>query len=131
MVYKSGNILAIDQGTTNTKVLLVDPGGSVIARASRPLKLSFPQPAWVEQDATEIWQSVREAIDECLAAIDAPHPAAIALTNQRESVVMWERHSGRPLSPIVGWQCRRTVGFCSHLRARGIESFWRRTPGWG
>ena len=58
MASKRGNILVIDQGTTNTKVLLVNPDGSVIARATRPLKLSFPQPTWVEQDATEIWQSV-------------------------------------------------------------------------
>ena len=63
MPSKIGNILAIDQGTTNTKVLLVNPSGNVIARAARPLRQSFPQPAWVEQDATAIWQSVREAID--------------------------------------------------------------------
>ena len=131
MVRKNGNILAIDQGTTNTKVLLVDPGGNVIARASRPLKLSFPHPTWVEQDATEIWQSVREAIDECLAATDAQHLAAIALTNQRESVVMWERQGGRPLNPVIGWQCRRTAGFCSQLRARGMEPYLAAHTGLG
>ncbi len=89
MASKRGNILAIDQGTTNTKVLLVNPSGNVIARAARPLRQSFPQPAWFEQDATAIWQSVREAIDECLAAVAEPRPTAIALTNQRESVVLW------------------------------------------
>jgi glycerol kinase len=94
MASKRGNILAIDQGTTNTKVLLVDPDGSVMARATRPLKLRFPQPTWVEQDATAVWQSVREAIDECLTAVDDPRPAAIAVTNQREAVVLWERESG-------------------------------------
>jgi glycerol kinase len=131
MASKRGNILAIDQGTTNTKVLLVNPSGNVIARAARPLKLSFPQPAWVEQDATEIWQSVREAIDECLAVVDEPRPAAIALTNQRESVVLWERQSGRPLGPVIGWQCRRTADFCSQLRARGLESFLAKRTGLG
>ena len=89
MANTSGNILAIDQGTTNTKVLLVNPAGGVIARASRPVTLRFPHPAWVEQDATAIWQSVREAMEECLIAVDNPHPAAIALTNQREAVMMW------------------------------------------
>ena len=123
MASQMGNILVIDQGTTNTKVLLVNPGGSVIARAARPQRQSYPQPAWVEQDATAIWQSVREAIDECLAAVDDPRPAAIAITNQRESVVLWERQSGRPLSPVIVWQCRRTADFCSRLRARGLESF--------
>ncbi len=131
MASKRGNILAIDQGTTNTKVLLVNPSGNVIARAARPLKQSFPQPAWVEQDATEIWLSVREAIDECLAAVDEPRPAAIALTNQRESVVLWERQSGRPLGPVIGWQCRRTADFCSQLRARGLESFLAERTGLG
>src|SRR5258707_6716729 len=131
MASKRGKILAIDQGATNTKVLLVNPSGNVVARAARPLKLSFPQPTWVEQNATEIWQSVREAIGECLAAVDNPRPAAIALTNQRESVVLWERQSGRPLSPVIGWQCRRTADFCSQLRARGLEAFLSKRTGLG
>jgi len=131
MASKRGNILAIDQGTTNTKVLLVNPSGNVIARAARPLRQSFPQPTWVEQDAIEVWQSVREAMEECLAAVDDPRPAAIALTNQRESVVLWERQSGRPLSPVIGWQCRRTADFCSQLRARGLESFLAERTGLG
>ncbi len=131
MTSARGNFLAIDQGTTNTKVVLVDPDGNVMAWASRPLKLSFPRPTWVEQDATEIWQSVREVMDECLAAVDDPRPAALALTNQRESVMAWERKSGRPLGPVIGWQCRRTVDFCSHLRARGRESFLAERTGLG
>jgi glycerol kinase len=131
MASKSGTILAIDQGTTNTKVLLVNPDGNVIARATRPLKLSFPQPAWVEQNATEIWHSVREAIDECLASVDDARPAALALSNQRESVVGWERQSGRPIGPVIVWQCRRTADFCSQLRARGLESFLSERTGLG
>ena len=127
----AGNILAIDQGTTNTKVLLVNPAGAVIARASRPLKLSFPHPAWVEQDATVLWQSVREAMEECLTAVNDPHPVAIALTNQREAVMMWERQSGQPLSPVIGWQCRRTVDFCAQLRAQGVEPLLMERTGLG
>lgn len=113
-------ILAIDQGTTNTKVLLVDAQGAVIAQAARPLTQHYPHPAWVEQDAGAIWQSVREAIDECLAAVAEPQLAAIAITNQRESVAVWDRASGQPLGPVIVWQCRRTAGFCAELRARGL-----------
>src|SRR5581483_658719 len=118
-----GNILAIDQGTTNTKALLVNASGEVIARATRSVGQRYPQPAWVEQDAGAIWQSVREVIDECLIAVDGLQPKAIAITNQRESVVMWERHSGQPVGPVVVWQCRRTADFCAQLRARGLEQF--------
>src|ERR1044071_10306746 len=104
MANQSGNILAIDQGTTNTKVLLIDARGVAVAQAARPLTQRYPPPAWVEQDADAIWQSVREAIDECLRAIADPRLAAIAITNQRESVTVWERTSGRPLGPVVIWQ---------------------------
>jgi glycerol kinase len=116
----SGAILAIDQGTTNTKALLIDAQGRAIAQAARPLAQRYPRPAWVEQDADAIWQSVREAIDECLAAAPDARPAAIAISNQRESVTLWERDSGRPLGPVVVWQCRRTAAFCAELRARGL-----------
>ena len=116
-------ILAIDQGTTNTKVLLVDPHGTIIAQAARPLTQRYPQPAWVEQDADAIWRSVRDAIDACLAAAADPHLAAIAITNQRESVALWERESGRPVGPVIVWQCRRTADFCAGLRARGLAPF--------
>src|SRR5690242_13745685 len=102
---KRENILAIDEGTTNAKALLIDPQGEVIAEATRPLTQRYPQPAWVEQDADAIWQSVREAIDECLAAVADPQVVAIAITNQREAVTLWERHSGRPVGPVIGWQC--------------------------
>jgi glycerol kinase len=120
MANQRGIILAIDQGTTNTKVLLIDPQGQVIAQASRPLTQRYPHPAWVEQDADAIWQSVREAIDACLGQVAEPQLAAIAITNQRESVMLWERDSGRPLGPVIVWQCRRTADFCAELRARGL-----------
>lgn len=120
MTNQRGNILAIDQGTTNTKVLLVDAEGAVLAQAARPLTQTYPRPAWVEQDATAIWQSVREAIDDCLSGAADPSLAAIAITNQRESVMVWERASGRPLGPVVVWQCRRTTDFCAELRSRGL-----------
>jgi glycerol kinase len=123
MAENSGNILAIDQGTTNTKVLLVGRDGQIMARASRPLTQSYPHPAWVEQDAAAIWQSVREAIDECLGAVAEPRLTAIAITNQRESVVAWDRNTGQPAGPVIVWQCRRTTDFCAGLRERGMGQF--------
>ncbi len=117
---QSSHILAIDQGTTNTKILLIDAQGSVLGQASRPLAQRYPHPAWVEQDANAIWQSVREAIDECLAVAANPRIEAIAISNQRESVTVWERASGRPVGPVIVWQCRRTADFCAELRARGL-----------
>jgi glycerol kinase len=73
----------------------------------------------VEQDAAAIWESVREAIDDCLAGAGDLPLAAIALTNQRESALVWDRQSGEPLGPVIGWQCRRTADFCANLKAQG------------
>ena len=123
------HLLAIDQGTTNTKVLLVDGAGQIVARASRPLGQSYPHPAWVEQDPREIWRSVRAATDACLEQAGEPPLAGVAITNQRESVLLWERATGEPLGPCIGWQCRRTAPFCDGLRARGLEPLLRERTG--
>ncbi|MEZ4616677.1 MAG: FGGY family carbohydrate kinase [Caldilineaceae bacterium] len=112
-------ILAIDQGTTNTKAILIDESGQVVARAARPLAVSYPQPAWVEQDPRALWQSVVEAVGECLTG--QPTPAAIGVSNQRESVVLWERATGEPLGPVVVWQCQQGAALCRKLTAAGHE----------
>ncbi|MCB0085335.1 MAG: glycerol kinase, partial [Caldilineaceae bacterium] len=112
-------ILAIDQGTTNTKAILVDETGKVLARAARPLAVSYPQPAWVEQDPRALWQSVLDAVGECLAGQSTP--VAIGVSNQRESVVLWERATGEPLGPVVVWQCQRGAALCRALTAAGHE----------
>jgi len=122
-------ILAIDQGTTNTKVLLVDRAGAVRARASRPLSIAFPKPGWVEQDACALWTSVTEAVDDCMAQAGGAEIAAVGITNQRESVVVWDRLTGVPAGPCVVWQCRRTVPFCEELRRRGLERSIRERSG--
>ncbi len=122
-------ILAIDQGTTNTKALLVDAAGVVVSRATRPLRQTFPHPGWVEQDAAAIWQSVQEAMDECLQASGEYELATVAITNQRESVMLWDRQTGQPVGPVIIWQCRRTAPFCEELRARGLERMLRERTG--
>lgn len=124
-----GMILAIDQGTTNTKALLVDPDGRIVARASSPLSQRYPQPGWVEQDPVAIWDSVRQAVEGVLAQADDVAVDAVAVSNQRETVTAWERRSGQPLGPAIGWQCHRTADFCQGLRAEGLEPLLRRRTG--
>ena len=109
--------------------MLIDEEGAILARGSRSLAVTYPQPAWVEQDPLEIWQSVRDAVDECLAAAGGAALAAVAVTNQRESVMIWERKTGRPLGPVAVWQCRRGAPFCAELRDRGLEPWLRARTG--
>lgn len=122
-------ILAIDQGTTNTKAILVDPGGSIVGQAARPMAIEYPQPGWVQQDAEAIWTAVRDCIDEVLEAAGSPALAAIGISNQRESAVAWEAASGRPVGPAVTWQCRRSAGLCERLREAGHEAEVRTRSG--
>lgn len=120
-------ILAIDQGTTNTKALLVNTAGQVIARAAVPLPVTYPQPSWVEQDAEAIWQSVLQCIDTLLSSVQDT-PVALGISNQRESVVLWERATGKPLAPCVVWQCQRGTPLIEQLRQFGVaEEVHRRT----
>jgi glycerol kinase len=116
------HILAIDQGTTNTKVLLVDDTGRTTARVSRPVEISFPQPGWVEQDGLALWTTTVAAIDECLETAGSVDVAAVAVTNQRESVLAWSRSTGQPVGPCIVWQCRRTAEICATLRERGLQT---------
>lgn len=125
---KAQFILAIDQGTTNTKVLLIDRAGAIAARASRPLEIHFPQPAWVEQDARVLWRSVVDAARECLEKT-AGEVAGIGVSNQRESVIVWDRATGEPAGPCVVWQCRRTAQYCAELQRQGLGPLIERTTG--
>ena len=125
----SGNILAIDQGTTNTKALVIGPSGAILARGSQPTAISYPQPGWVEQDALEVWRCTRDAIAECLGALDKLDLAAVAVTNQRETALVWERETGQPVGPCVVWQCRRSAPFCNQLKTQGLEPLLRERTG--
>ncbi|MHA6574930.1 FGGY family carbohydrate kinase [Pseudomonas yamanorum] len=114
-------ILAIDEGTSNAKAVLVNERGQVIARGSRALSISHPQAGFSEQDPLQIWANTLAAIDECLAQVDRPI-TALAISNQRESVVAWDRHTGEPLSPCISWQCRRSTALCTQLHEQGHEA---------
>ncbi|ESQ78917.1 FGGY family carbohydrate kinase [Asticcacaulis sp. YBE204] len=112
-------ILAIDQGTTNSKAFLIDPQGGIVARASRPMTVTHPQPGWAELDPRGIWRTVRETIEEVSAGRDV---AAIAISNQRESILLWDAATGEPVGPCVIWQCRRSSDACALLREHGHEA---------
>jgi glycerol kinase len=114
------HLLAIDQGTTNTKALLVDEAGRIVARGAAPVEQRYPHPGWVEADPDALWQGVAVAVDRCLAAGEPGELAAVAITNQRESTLAWSRRTGRPLGPVVSWQCRRTTALCDEVRATGL-----------
>lgn len=108
-------ILGIDEGTTNAKAVCIDQCGQIIAKGSRPLNLSHPKPAWSEQDPWEIITAVNEAISEALQSIDVNDIQGLAISNQRESILIWDRETGSPLTPVVTWQCRRSEQFCAEL----------------
>jgi glycerol kinase len=122
-------ILAIDQGTSSTKCLVVDGGGVVVGRGQASVSIVTPQPGWVEQDAEEIWNSVRRAVETALDSAAARKVASIGLSTQRESCVIWDRRTGAPLSPVLSWQDQRTEPVCADLRRRGFGRAVRRRSG--
>lgn len=116
-------ILALDQGTTSSRSLIFDARGQVVAQAQREFRQYFPQPGWVEHDALEIWESQRATMIEALRAarLTPGDIAAVGISNQRETTVLWDRASGAPVAPAIVWQDRRTAGTCETLRAAGLE----------
>ena len=114
-------ILALDAGTTNVKAILVDREGDILARSSVPLGINFPQNGWVEQSAAEIWAAARRALEDCL--VNAGHHKAVGLgiSNQRETLVAWNRTTGEPVCPCIVWQCRRSSDICQALRRKGAD----------
>src|SRR5579859_8196534 len=119
------HVLAIDQGTTSTRAVVFDEAGKSLGSAARELKQFYPQHGWVEHDAEQIWQAVTLVVPEALqaAGVEAKQLAGIGLTNQRETVVLWERSSSRPLARALVWQDRRTSEFC---RQRKQDEDWIR-----
>src|SRR5262245_47806958 len=111
------HVVALDQGTTGTTVLVIDPDGAVRGRGYAELPQHFPRPGWVEHDPDEIWQSVREAAGEA-----GGEPDTVAITNQRETTILWERATGRAVAPAIVWQDRRTAGRSRELDPELIRS---------
>jgi glycerol kinase len=124
-------VLALDQGTTGSRAVVVDPEGAVRGSGYVELPQHYPKPGWVEHDAGEIWATTSKAIGLALEAgrITAAEIAAIGITNQRETAMLWERASGRPVHRAIVWQCRRTAPFCERLKSDGHEAEFRRKTG--
>ena len=128
---ESGYILALDQGTTGTTAMLIDETGAPLWTVSREIEQVYPRPGWVEHDPIELFESCLEATEELLEIAEA-HPraiVAIGITNQRETLVMWDRRTGQPVSNAIVWQCRRTAALCDDLRDRGMEAVIRQKTG--
>ena len=124
-------VLALDQGTTSSRALVFDHAGSVRAVAQQEFRQIFPQPGWVEHDAMEIWATQSGVAHEALAkaGIDAADLAAIGITNQRETTVLWDRATGRPVANAIVWQDRRTAPLCDALRAAGHAALFAAKTG--
>src|SRR4051812_35081478 len=112
-------LLAIDQGTTSTRAILFDQAGNIHHTARTALRQIYPRPGWVEHDPEEIWQAVVATCQEAIAAAGDRPIAAIGITNQRETAVLWEKNSGRPVHNAIVWQDRRTAALCASWRAAG------------
>ncbi len=124
-------ILALDQGTTSSRAILFDEQSQIVASAQREFEQIFPQAGWVEHDPNEIWSSqCQVAIEAVTAARLAPEDiAAIGISNQRETVILWNRRSGEPVANAVVWQDRRSAAICDELRARGLEPLFQEKTG--
>lgn len=122
-------LLSIDQGTTGTTVLLLDPAMNVHGRGYCEIPQSYPAPGWVEHDPEAIWSSVMEAFVQARCQVPKAPIAAVGITNQRETVVLWDRQTGQPVAPAIVWQDRRTAAHCEDLKRAGHESLVRRRTG--
>jgi len=124
-------ILALDQGTTSSRAIVFDHAGSIRSMAQKEFRQIFPRPGWVEHDANEIWSTQSGVMQEALsgAGIRASDIAAIGITNQRETTVVWDRKTGQPIHNAIVWQDRRTAGYCDELRASGKAEIFQRKTG--
>ena len=123
-------VIAVDQGTTSSHVALIDDQGTPIDSAAQPLQQHYPRPGWVEHDPVEIWRSVESLLGAMVErAGGADRIAAIGITNQRETTVLWDRVTGTPLHNAIVWQDRRTADLCRTLREEGLEDHVRSRTG--
>lgn len=124
-------IMAMDQGTTSSRAIIFDKAGAIISTAQKEFTQLFPQPGWVEHDPAEIWSSQIGVATEAMAKVglEGGNIAAIGITNQRETTLVWDRETGKPVYNAIVWQDRRTAGFCDELKAAGKETLVREKTG--
>lgn len=124
-------ILTLDEGTTSARAVLFDKGGNAVSAAQREFKQIYPQPGFVEHDPVEIFSVQYAAVTEAITAIgaSAEEIAAVGVTNQRETTIIWDKNTGEPIYNAIVWQCRRTSEMCDRLRADGLEEYIRKATG--
>ena len=124
-------VMALDAGTTSNRAILFDRGGKVCSVAQKEFSQIFPKPGWVEHDAHEIWSTQLGVAVEAMQKIgvDASDITAIGITNQRETTILWDRHTGEPVYNAIVWQCRRTSRICDDLKAQGLTDLFRQKTG--
>lgn len=124
-------IMALDQGTTSSRCILYDKQGRQISIAQKEFTQIYPNPGWVEHDAMEIWSTQVGVAQEALSMVDATYEniAAIGITNQRETTIVWDKNTGEPVHNAIVWQCRRTAAFCDELKNRGLSDLFREKTG--
>ncbi len=129
--YDMPYIMALDQGTTSSRCILFDREGNIAASAQREFRQYYPQPGYVEHDAEEIWTSQLAVAREAMARLGVTYRdiAAIGITNQRETTIVWDRATGKPICPAIVWQCRRTADYCAALEKEGLVGFFRERTG--
>ena len=126
-----GYVIALDQGTTSSRAIVFDAQGAVVSLAQRPFPQIYPRPGWVEHDPYAILSSQLEALSEAFAksSLEAEDIAAIGVTNQRETTIVWDRQTGKPVYNAIVWQCRRTAGLCDQLSSEGMGAYIRDKTG--
>ena len=121
-------ILALDQGTTSSRAIVFDRLGDIVSKAQYPFRQLYPQAGWVEHDPMEIWETERRAAAQAAEGLEADI-AGIGVTNQRETTILWDKTTGRPVYNAIVWQCRRTAELCEELKHRGLEERIRSATG--
>ena len=124
-------ILALDQGTTSSRAILFNKDGNICHVGQKEFTQLYPQPGWVEHDANEIWATQAGVVAEALASagLSGKHIAAIGITNQRETTIVWDKETGEPIHHAIVWQDRRTAEFCDSLKKQGLAELIQRKSG--
>lgn len=124
-------VVALDQGTTSSRAIVFDQDANIVATSQREFTQHYPKAGWVEHDPMEIWATQSSVFTEVLAksGLHSEQIAAIGITNQRETTVVWEKATGKPIYNAIVWQCRRTAAICEELKARGLEEYVRENTG--
>ena len=131
MIEDKKYIIALDQGTTSSRAIIFDKNMNIVSTAQKELSQIYPKPGWVEHNPLEIWSSQRSVLTEVIArsGISLKNVAAIGITNQRETTIVWDKNTGEPTYNAIVWQCRRTAEICEELKNKEFEEYIKENTG--